>query len=119
MYYVCVENNIVTSILNYVPNVPSTVSVTQISESDYQAMSEGTKKFDPITLTVRPLNSNEQAQEDLIKSNNDYRTFLNNTDWKVLRHIREKTLGLNTTLTEAEYLELEQQRENAANSIQD
>lgn len=119
MYYVCVENNIVTSILNYVPNVPSAVSVTEISDSDYQAIVDGTKRFDTSTMSVRPLNSQEQAQENLVKLNNDHRTFLNNTDWKVLRHLREKTLGLQTSLTEEEYLELEQQRENAANSIQD
>jgi len=42
------------------------------------------------------------------------REFLNSTDWKILRHIREQALSKSTTLSQAEYLELERQRDLAA-----
>lgn len=43
--------------------------------------------------------------------------FLAETDYKVLRHIRQKALGQQLTLTEEEYLNLEQQRSDAANKV--
>ena len=51
------------------------------------------------------------------KINFEARLYLAETDYKVLRHIREKALGLTTTLSEAEYLELEQSRMDAALSV--
>ena len=43
--------------------------------------------------------------------------FLADTDFKVLRHIRQKALGQQLSLSEEEYLVLEQQRSDAAASI--
>lgn len=43
--------------------------------------------------------------------------YLAETDYKVLRHIRQKALGQQLTLTEEEYLTLEQQRSDAANKV--
>lgn len=43
--------------------------------------------------------------------------FLVETDYKVLRHIRQKALGQQLTLSEEEYLILEQQRSDAANKV--
>jgi hypothetical protein len=43
--------------------------------------------------------------------------FLNNTDWKILRHLRQQALGISTSLTAEEYLELEHERQMAAESI--
>lgn len=51
------------------------------------------------------------------KINNKALKFLQETDWKVLRHARQKTLGEETTLTEQEYLALEQQRADAASRV--
>jgi hypothetical protein len=45
------------------------------------------------------------------------RAFLAATDYKVLRHIRQKALNQALTLSEEEYLALEQERAEAANSI--
>jgi hypothetical protein len=39
------------------------------------------------------------------------------TDWKVLRHIREKALGVETSMTDAEYTALELERQTLAKSI--
>ena len=35
--------------------------------------------------------------ENTIEENGQEREFLNSTDWKVLRHIRQKHLGIATT----------------------
>ena len=45
--------------------------------------------------------------------------FLQNSDWKVLRHIRQKNLQAVKSITDEEYLALEQQRQAAAASIID
>lgn len=39
---------------------------------------------------------------------------LNKSDYKVLRHLREKYLNIKTTLTEVEFTELEMNRQNKA-----
>ena len=51
------------------------------------------------------------------KKNAVEREFLNSTDWKILRHMRQQALNVPTTLTDAQYLELEQQRQAAAARI--
>jgi hypothetical protein len=58
--------------------------------------------------------SAQAAQE---QTNQQALTFLASTDWKVLRHIRQKALGETTSLTEEEYLALELQRSQAAASV--
>jgi predicted nucleotidyltransferase len=47
-------------------------------------------------------------------ANAQEREFLNNTDWKILRHLRQKALNIATSLSDTEYIQLEQQREAAA-----
>ncbi len=117
MYYVCIENNNVVSVLNYMPNVPSSVTVIEITDEQHNQITAETHKFDVATKTVivNPDYSNSAKEQE--KKNAVEREFLRNTDWKVLRHIRQKALGQSTTLSEAEYLELEQQRAAAANRI--
>jgi len=51
------------------------------------------------------------------KINAEALAFLAATDFKVLRHIRQKALGQQLSLSEEEYLALEQQRSDAAASI--
>lgn len=58
--------------------------------------------------------TNQIAQEAI---NNESQSFLDSTDWKVLRHIRQKALNVVTTLSEEQYLALEQERSDKANSI--
>lgn len=117
MYYVCVENNKVISVLNYVPNVPSSVSVTAITDQQHSQIIAETHKFDVNTKSVVVNPDFSQSAADREKQNAVEREFLRSTDWKVLRHIRQKALGQPTTLSDAEYLELEQQRAAAADRI--
>ena len=119
MKYVCVENNKVVSILNYVPTVPNTVTVVTITDEQYTELTAGNLKFDTASMTVCALSTEEQQIKQSATASNNYRSFLNDTDWKVLRHVREHALGITTSLTQEEYLDLEQQRENAARNIQD
>lgn len=117
MKYFCIEYGKLISVLDYHPNVPSSVQVVEVSDQDFTLIENKTHYFDLNTNTVVP---NPQSVVDRIeqeKKNDQYLAFLDNTDWKVLRHIREKVLGAQTTLTEEEYLDLEEQRATAASSI--
>ncbi len=117
MYYVCIENNKVVSVLNYQPNVPSSVTVTEITDEQHNQIINQTHKFDIATKTVVINPEFDQSAKDQEKQNAVEREFLRSTDWKILRHIRQKALGQSTTLSEAEYLELEEQRAAAADRI--
>ncbi len=117
MYYVCVENNRVVSVLNYSPNVPSSITVTQITDEQHNQIMANTHKFDVPTKTVVTNPDFSQSEIDREKLNAAEREFLRDTDWKIMRHIRQKALGQTTSLTDAEYLDLEQQRAAAADRI--
>ena len=117
MYYVCVENNAVVSILNYKPEVPHSVQVRFISDDEYQQLENETHFFDIATMTVQPVDPAILDRKAIEVENAQYREFLNSTDWKVMRHIRETTLGLPHTLSDEEYRALEQQRAEAAAKI--
>jgi len=115
MHYVCIENNAISSILNYEPAVPSTVEVVTISDDDGKKLHNQTHIFDLNSKTVVPVAAAITAQKE--KLNGVEREFLNSTDWKVLRHLRQKALNVPTTMSESEYLALEQQRQAASARI--
>ena len=117
MHYVCIENNSVSSILSYEPNVPNTVTVVTISDADYSHLIEQTHRFDIPTRTVVAVDPQVTAAKAREVANAVEQEFLRSTDWKVLRHIRQKALGVPTSLTEQQYLALEQQRAAAAARI--
>jgi hypothetical protein len=117
MYYVCIENQTVIGIQSYEPSVPVSVTVSTISDVQYQQLLDQTHKFDVASNTVIPVDAAVLSQQNQDKLNSLEREFLNSTDWKILRHLRQKTLGISTSLTEAEYLELENQRQQAASRI--
>lgn len=117
MYYVCIENNEVCGVLSYQPNVPATVSVHTISNDEYRRLNDGRHRFNIDNLQVESLPTEILDQMDHHVATANFREFLNSTDWKVLRHIRQKALGIPTSLTEQEYMALEQQRQEAADKI--
>jgi hypothetical protein len=117
MYYVCIENNQVTGIQSYEPAVPGTVSVVTITDQQHQQIIDQTHRFDVLSRTVVAVDSAILAQKEQYRLNGLEREFLNSTDWKILRHMRQKALNISTSLTEAEFLELEQQRQAAAARI--
>lgn len=117
MHYVCVENNQVTSILNYKPNAPESVTVVEISDEQYQLLVNGDHFFDTDIMGISPLSDQIIQGNKLIDENSEKREYLKSTDWMVLRHVREKALGLETSLTEDKYLQLEKKRQDTADSI--
>lgn len=117
MYYVCIENNLVISIMSYEPAVPGSVEVQTINDEQYAQIMNQTHKYDVATKAVVPVDSSILTQKEVDRQNAIEREFLQRTDWQVLRHIRQKALNQPTSLTEAEYLALEQQRAEAAARI--
>lgn len=117
MHYVCIENDLVVSILNYAPNVPNSVSVVEISNEQADQLVAQTHYFDVPTRTVKPVDASVTEQKARDAANAIEREFLNSTDWKVMRHIRQKALNIPTSLSDAQYIELEQQRQAAAARI--
>jgi hypothetical protein len=117
MYYVCVENNRIISVLNHLPAVPDTVTVKEISDQDYELLNSGSHYFDTLTQSILSHSSTvldareQQAQSIVLKKQ------LQDTDWQVLRHIRQKALGVPTSLSESEYLDLELERNRIAAQI--
>lgn len=117
MYYVCIEDNAVTSILNYRPEVPRGVEVVEISDENMGLLEGGKYTFDISSKSVVLKPASELQAEADAKANVEHIEFLRSTDWKVLRHTREKALGIPTSLSDSEYLALEQERENAARAV--
>ena len=117
MHYVCVENNSVISVCDYQPSVPNTVRVIPISDEDNAKVMAGTHVFSVALGRVTSKSASDDVKVQEIKSSIDRYDFLQTTDWKVLRHIRQKALGVATSLTDAEYIELERQRQSAAESL--
>jgi hypothetical protein len=117
MYYVCVEDDCVVNVLEYVPEVPATVTVVEISNGDYELLSNRSHYFDIPTSKILPYSKEVIDAREQQQLNKTHQQLLNNTDWQVLRHIRQKALGVPTSLSEAEYLDLELRRNQAANSI--
>ena len=117
MYYVCIEENKVTAILNYEPTVPSQIRLVEITDEEYQSIINETHYFNTTTNTVVSEDPSVLEKRDQELANGQEREFLNRTDWKVMRHIRQKALGIPTSLSEEEYLDLERQRQAAASRI--
>lgn len=106
--FIYTENNQVVSMSEYEVSIPDTVTKHTISAEDYQKILKGTHVFDPITKSIvaRAIDESVLAKK-----------FLASTDWMVLRHIRQRALGEKTSLTEEEYLQLEQKRSVAASKV--
>lgn len=115
--FLCIENDKIISILDYEPELPPSVRVVEISKEDHEKIIAKTHLFNVLTNSVEPqaLEVLDNIHQEKINSEN--KSFLDSTDWKVLRHIREKALGIQTSVSEEEYLKLETERQSAADSI--
>lgn len=121
MFYICLENNKIVSHLNYKPNAPEDIKVIEITDEENDLLEKQTHYFDINTKKIIKYTNKELNQfkiiDELKENNIKNQSFLNSTDWKIMRHIREQALGLETSLTNKEYLELENKRQEAAKSI--
>jgi hypothetical protein len=80
-----------------------------------EAVTEMQEVYIPGSYEVEILDVTSQLEQEAI--NAEAQAFLDSTDFKVMRHIRQKALGQELSLSEEEYLALEQQRSDAAASI--
>lgn len=117
MFWYCVEDQRLISILAYEPTVSPGVQVIPITPQQHQDIEQGRLWFDPAKTAVVPVPDPVKSRQSQDQRCQQLRSFLANTDWQVLRHIREQALGLPTSLTQAQYLDLEQQRQQAAKNI--
>jgi hypothetical protein len=117
MYYYCIENQQLISILNHEPAVPESVTVVKISAEDHLKIQSNEFCFDIVQQCAVPMPQTKIQQIENQTQNQRNREFLDSTDWKILRHLREQTLGLPTSLSQDQYRELERQREEAARAI--
>ena len=104
MYYVIIENGEISSVLPYEPNVPETHTVIEISDAEHESIiTAKTHYFDLADNTVKSYSQThldtEAAKEAQRITNAEKRKFLAESDWKVMRHLREKALGQSTSLT--------------------
>ena len=103
--------------MNYAPNVPSTVQVVEITDEQYYRISSQTHYFDVPSRTVKEVAREVLDRKEIEVRNGIERDYLNSTDWMVLRHMRQKYLGIPTSMTEDQYRNLEQNRQAAAARI--
>lgn len=117
MKYLCLENKTVISILAYEPTVPDSVTVIPITDDQYQKLEDRSAWFDIDSKSIVDHDDSHFQTREILKNNAAEREFLNSTDWMILRHLRQKVLNIETSLTEIEYTDLERQRHDAANRV--
>ena len=117
MRYVCVENDQVVSMLNYMPQVPDHVQIYEIDHVCYSLIMNNTHYFDTQTKRVQPVPESHTQHTLTQEQTASNRKFLRDTDWQVLRHLRQTHLGIPTSLTESEFTALEQARHAASQLI--
>jgi hypothetical protein len=89
----------IMSVVSSMPQLPEGFEVLGLADELPEAVAE---------MEAQAISEKEKAEA---------RQFLNQSDWKILRHIRQKALGIELSLSEEEYLALEQQRAEAAAKI--
>ena len=117
MHYVCIEGNVISSILNYEPSVPANILVYRITDEDMAAINNGDKYFNVEEKKVLEVGQDAINAKAIEAENVLMQSALSASDWKVMRHIREKALGIPTSMTENEYIALENKRQKAAKAI--
>jgi hypothetical protein len=92
-----------------------TVELSPRIIDEFGVVTEATFETVPSEYSIEILDITAEIAQQVV--NQEAKLFLNNSDYKVLRHLRQKTLSLPTTLSDAEFLLLEQERQNKADSI--
>lgn len=96
---------------------PEHVVQLECSDDDQQKILSGLYEFDASELRVVQKSVDALSKITTQKSNAEKSHYLSSTDWKILRHLREKTLQAKTSMTEEEFIALEQERQSIAKSI--
>ena len=122
MYYICIENDKISGMLNYEPNVPESIRVVTISNEEYELITEAKTHYfdittDIVTARAQEILDAEAVRRAQLQKNSVNMRFLDSTDWKIMRHLREQTLNKPTTLSDEEFVALEAERAVAAAAI--
>lgn len=112
--YICIEDDKIISIADEEPNVPSTVTVFKVVGDDAINIAKGSHEFDVVSKTVIEKVIVVDQQAIVAREN---MKFLADSDWIVLRHIREKFLGIETSISDEQYARLEIKRQEMAKQI--
>lgn len=104
----------VVSVLDYAPNVPDTVNVVVITDDEFTKLDNLELVFNPQTMKLEMPSKDVMEYNKKVANSNEALIFLKSTDWMIMRHQREKTLNIKTSLTDIEILELERKRWEAS-----
>lgn len=115
--YVLVEEGRVIAVIDYMPNTPDTVTVYQIPKEDHDSIMSQTHFFNPVSGKVEPVDVGVTNRRLAIAARDSGKAYLQETDWIVLRHIREIALKLPTTLSDEEYVALETKRHTVSKAL--
>ncbi len=80
---------------------------------------QGKMKINPEILELEDIIKTQEEIdiENQLNINTEARIFLNETDWKVIRHRDQLDLGIETSLTEQEFQELLSLRQEAREKV--
>lgn len=112
-YYICLEDGEFNHIHDYLPNVPDTIEVIEITEEDKKQLESDEYYFDVESKKVSIKPDKFFIEKEIIDEYYKNKAFLSRTDYKILRHIREITLNITTTISNDELLKLETKRQQA------
>lgn len=122
MNYLLIENEQLVGVCDYEPN---------IGEDDIQVItySGNIPRERILYINGKIVDSNNyvfingnyvkrtKAIETLLKTNEESKNYLNDTDWMVIRHRDQLALGQTTSLTDEQYLDLLAKRQAAREKV--
>ena len=122
MNYLLIENEQLVGVCDYEPN---------IGEDDIQVVtySGNIPRERILYINGKIVDSNNyvfingnyvkrtKAIETLLKTNEESKNYLNDTDWMVIRHRDQLALGQTTSLTDEQYLDLLAKRQAAREKV--
>ncbi len=112
MYFVCVDNDLnFAGVYDYKPNIPSELTLKEISEQDFLKLQSGDFTYDGASGQIQPIEKSEPSISE------KYKFYLDDSDWLILRHMREKFLKIKTTLSDKQFLALERKRQKISKLI--
>jgi len=122
MNYLLIENKTLVGVLNYRPNISGdNVQIIEYSGSIPQDrilyIDEKIVDGKDYIFVNGKYVKNTNAISDIALRNNGARGFLANTDWLVMRHRDQLELGIETSLTQEQYLDLLNKRQEARKKV--
>jgi hypothetical protein len=92
MKYLCTEDNKIISILDYIPNLPKSVKIIEISDMEAEELNQGKKYYDFIDKKIKLIeNKNIDPMNLEINVKNERNMLLSETDWTQLPDVPEAT----------------------------